>query len=192
MIKIKINSLKNIVSMPKSGEFEFTWKSIFYLILFQIVLTLLPLIFYILIPIYLSFAFFIQDPLLILLLCLFRLIHRQIANESFLFASCSYVGSGPAILLIVLIMAMGFSIENPIISGFNVFQIFNYTIVIQSTLKIKTLYLFAGMLLIDSLIVFFLYQSTKEKGVKTIATILQLISVITFILLIQPVIKINF
>jgi len=191
MVKYTINSFKTALYAPKVADLHFTWPGVFYYSLIQISASTLSMAFYILGPAYLSAAYGIQDTLLIFLFFILRLLHRLIAKESNVHAAASYFMSGPSLVLILLIIATGFSLEYPTATGVNIFHIFEYKILIQGTLAMGTAYLLAGLLLIDSIIVFFLYVSSKESGVTTIEIVLQLCSLTFFIIFMEVLVKIS-
>jgi hypothetical protein len=187
-----IHSFKTALSAPKSGNFQFTWLGLFQYSFIQLSTSLLSMLFYILMPAYLSSAYGIQDTLLIFLLFFFRLLHRLVATESNIHAAASYFISGPSLVLVLLIIATGFSLEYPEATAVNIFHIFEYKILIQGTLAMGTSYLLAGLLSVDSIIVFGLYLSSKESGVKTTEIVLQLFSLLTFLTFMEVIIKISF
>jgi hypothetical protein len=176
-----IDSFKTAWNAPKNANFEFTKLGLFYYILLQTLTSSLTIVVYVITPMLLSHYLAIHDMLLILLSFTIRIFHRIIASEFNMLSAGSYALSGPSVLIILLIITKGFTVEAQTQIGVNIFYIAEYKILIQSTLKMGTMYILSGSLFIDSIISFVLYALTKERSLKMIAIALQLMSLTIFL-----------
>ena len=187
----KIDSFKTALNAPKNANFEFTNLGLFYHVLLQTLTSFLTIGVYVIIPMLISYYLEIHDMLIILLSFTIRIFHRMIASEFNMLSAGSYALSGPSLLMILLIITKGFTVDAQTQIGVNIFYIAEYKILIQSTLKMGTMYILSGLLFIDSIISFVLYSLTKERSLKMIGIALQLISLTIFLRITPLLIQIS-
>lgn len=131
------------------------------------------------------FSFGLQATLIILSLLIVQLLHRWAANEFYFMPAWSCFTAKLVVLVIIAIMTMDYTPENPIIIGENTFYLFKATILIKSTLEMGIMYIMLGICAIDALLGFILFLSEKENGARKISLLMQTINLLVFISLMQ-------
>jgi len=131
------------------------------------------------------FSFDLQATLIILSLLIVQLLHRWAANEFYFMPAWSCFTAKLVVLVIIAIMTMDYTPENPIIVGENTFYIFKATVFIKSTLQMGIMYIMLVLCAIDALLGLILFLSKKENDARKISLLMQTINLLVFIYLMQ-------
>ena len=176
--------MKKLLFRLKNDQASFTRGELFYHLLVQLFILGITVLAYLSLFIFLEAVEF-QHTLIILIVLVVQLLHRWAANELYFMAAWSCAVSKIVVAFIIGMLTMPYTAENPIVTGENIFYIFQAIVYIKGTLEMGIMYIMLGLCTFDAMLGFILYGSPKESKVRTVSLIMQIIILLVFIKLMQ-------